>query len=91
MRKRLFRLLTYAFLASLIGTGGFGGSAAYGQGGKPAAAVAPLAAIGKITEGQKRIIHTSLEALLAQSYKLVADTDYQKAEEAAVQELDLAQ
>ena len=58
---------------------------------KPSAAVAPLAAIGNISEAQKRIIHTSLGGLLAQSYKLVADTDYKKAEEIAFQELDLAQ
>ncbi len=70
-------------------------AAVFAQGGagdeKPDAAVAPLGAIGDITEAQQRIIRTSLEALLSRNYRLISESEYLRAEELAFQQLDLEQ
>ena len=64
---------------------------ALSQSVKPPAAVAPVAAIGDISDAQKQVIHVSLENLLSRSYQLVSQSEYNKAEEIAFQELDFDQ
>ena len=65
--------------------------AATAQEDKPAAAVAPVSALGDVSEGEKGILVNSLQSSLSKSYSLVSPEDYQKAETRAFEELDLAQ
>ena len=62
-----------------------------GQSTLPSAAVAPIAAIGDISSAQQQIIHTSLEALLSNDYKLISREEYRKAEEIAFEQLEFDQ
>ena len=57
---------------------------------KPQAALGRVATLGDISEAQKKIIANRLESRLSQSYNLVSQEQYRKAEEAAFAELDLA-
>ncbi len=66
-------------------------SLAFGQGVKPEAAVAPISTIGGISASQQVIILNQLLSILSSNYQLVSMEDYGKAEEAAFQQLDLAQ
>ncbi len=58
---------------------------------KPVAALGRVAVLGDISEVQQRVIANRLRSILAQSYSLVSQEQYEKAEQAAFETLDLAQ
>ena len=58
---------------------------------KPEAALGRVAALGKISETQKKIILTRVESQLSKAYDLISQEQYARAEEAAFKSLDLGQ
>ena len=54
----------------------------------PQAAVAPIAVLGEIPEVQRQIIFNSFLAQLSQYYELISQTQFQKAQDVAFEELD---
>lgn len=58
---------------------------------KPEAALGRVAALGKISETQKKIILTRVESQLSRAYDLISQEQYARAEEAAFKSLDLGQ
>ena len=56
---------------------------------KPDAAVAPLAVIGDITEPERVILANRFEKLLAQTYRLIPQAQYQKAEKEIFRSLEV--
>ena len=55
---------------------------------KPDAAVAPLAAIGDVSDAQKRVLFNTLESLLSASYAIISQEEYAAAEELAFESLE---
>ncbi|MBI4082334.1 MAG: tetratricopeptide repeat protein [Candidatus Lambdaproteobacteria bacterium] len=62
------------------------------QGQRPMeqAALGPVAVIGQISEGEKAVLYTGLQAALTDHYRLIPQSDYRQAEERAFRELDAA-
>ena len=58
---------------------------------KPQAALGRVAALGEISETQKKIILTRVESQLSKAYDLISQEQFARAEEAAFASLDLAQ
>ena len=58
---------------------------------KPVAAIGRVATLGDVKRSQKRIIANRLETVLSESYDLISQQQYEKAEEAAFDQLDLDQ
>ncbi|MCH8844683.1 MAG: hypothetical protein IID61_17105 [SAR324 cluster bacterium] len=83
-RSILTIVMAFAFLFSAL-------TQLKAQEEKPDAAVAPLAALGAISQGEKTIIFNRLQAELSKHYKLVPQEDYFLAEERAFAELEADQ
>ena len=58
---------------------------------KPQAALGRVAALGEISETQKKIILTRVESRLSKAYDLISQEQFARAEEAAFASLDIAQ
>ncbi len=56
---------------------------------KPDAALAPLAAIGDISEGEAGILFNSLQSALSASFRLISQQEFAKAQDRAFEELEL--
>ena len=55
---------------------------------KPRAALAPVAALGEISDAQRTLIYNSLRGELSSKYELVSASDYEEAEGQAFNELE---
>lgn len=64
---------------------------ALSQNGKPNIAVGPVAVIGDISEGERKIISTRFENKLSQHYKLISEELFEQAQEEAYNTLDVEQ
>lgn len=77
--------------AAALLAGGALPASALGQQQKPGVALAPLAALGEIGEAEQAFLFNRLQATLSRVYRLVPQDEYQRAEEAAFEALDLEQ
>ena len=66
-------------------------SNALAQSPKPQAAVAPFAAIGKISEGEKKIVFMHLLHQLSKHYRLISQKEFEKAQSQAYESLEVEQ
>ena len=81
------KFIGYALAASLVMAGV---ADVWGQ-EKPQAALGRVAALGEISEGEKRIILNRAETFLSRRYDLVSQIDYEAAEEEAFAQLEADQ
>ncbi|MBI4081289.1 MAG: PEGA domain-containing protein [Candidatus Lambdaproteobacteria bacterium] len=58
---------------------------------KQDAAVAPVSAIGQISEGEKSVMFNALQEELGRTYRIITQAEYRRAEERAFRELEAAQ
>ena len=63
----------------------------HAQSEKQDAAVSPVVTLGEISEAEKVLLFNGLQSGLSRSYKLISQSKFQRAQEKAFQELDLAQ